>query len=104
GDAYAASDALTRARTLAPGDPTIAALIEEADAQIAAGGGRRGGMGMGFGDFGDSMTKHYPSHRGGGPGEPDSKGFTKPTMPGRAPAPRVIPDVGDRSGTVEIDP
>ncbi|HTJ45603.1 MAG TPA: tetratricopeptide repeat protein, partial [Kofleriaceae bacterium] len=103
GDAYAASDALMRARSLAPGDPQIAKLASEADAAISAGGGRRGGMG--FGDFGDSMTKHYPTHRGTAPGEPGSKGFTKPTLAGvRAPQPAPSLDIGDKSGTVEIDP
>ncbi|MCE9578517.1 MAG: tetratricopeptide repeat protein, partial [Deltaproteobacteria bacterium] len=101
GDPYAAVEALERARSLAPGDPGIAALAKEGALAIASGGG---GRGAGYGDFGDSMTKHYPSHQGDGKSGPSSSGsFTRPAnVVTRAIAARVPP--GDHSGTVELDP
>ena len=103
GDPHGAVDTLTRARKLAGGDPSIAALLEEAKlAQAAAGP-------PAFGEV-DSMTKHYPSHRGdGASGSGRSGSFTKPIDRRRAPADDRTPSpdnlrVGDKSGTVELDP
>jgi Tfp pilus assembly protein PilF len=101
GDPYAAVEALDRARSLAPGDPSIAALAKEGALAIASGGAR----GAGYGDFGDSMTKHYPSHQGDGKSGPSSSGsFTRPSVAARE---RPRPTRGGPSphtGTVEIDP
>src|SRR5262249_2081505 len=109
GDAYAAQDALARARALAPGDPTIAALLDEADGATAMGGGQRDG----FSEFGEVMTKHYPSHRGAG--TPDPTGSVRAAGAISAAAARAIAAAErardraaapgyDASGTVEIDP
>jgi len=103
GDPHGAVDTLTRAKKLAGSDPAIAGLLEEAKlAQAAAGP-------PAFAD-GDSMTKHYPSHRGGdAAGSGRSGSFTKPIDRRRAPADDRTPTpdtlrVGDKSGTVELDP
>jgi tetratricopeptide (TPR) repeat protein len=150
GDAVPATEALARARQLAPGNASIAALL--AEAEIARDGastpGDRTG-GLGYVDLGDSMTKHYPSHQGEGPAPADGGSYTRPTKPpgsmagkggpgdfldevattGRPPAaskpvktgtqkgipvaspargdatpPPHVLSVGDRSGTVEVDP
>src|SRR5262249_29792307 len=104
-------DALARARALAPGDPTIAALLDEADGAIAMGGGQRGGDG--FSEFGEVMTKHYPSHRGAG--TPDPTGSVRAAGAISAAAARAIAAAErardraaapgyDASGTGEIDP
>lgn len=112
GDGFAAVEVLERAVSLAPGDPAIAGLLAEARLAIAADGARS--TGPSFGDYGDSLTKHYPAHRGG---DPDalpghtSGSFTKPlaaerrrgTAKARTPRPEPLA-VGDRSGTVELDP
>ncbi len=114
GDGFAAVEALERAASLAGPDPAIAGLLAEARRSIAAAGAHSAGAA--FGDPGDSLTKHYPAHRGG-----DARGgsgsYTRPLAargssepaPGRRPdRPRTpSPDelaVGDRSGTVELDP
>lgn len=104
GDPHAAVEALERAKKLAGGDPAIGALLEEARlARTAAGT-------PSFAD-GDSMTKHYPTHRGEGTGGSARSGsYTRPRGeggrrrdPGITPAPDVL-KIGDTSGTVELDP
>jgi tetratricopeptide (TPR) repeat protein len=155
GDAVAAIETLTRAKQLAPGDPSIAALL--AEAEIAREGSAPGVGGLGYVDLGDSMTKHYPSHQGdeasgqsgsytrptslqkptagSGAGPIPGKGSptdfadeletrgARPGMTGRTPGPGPgagpapgtperrdatppphVLSVGDRSGTVEVDP
>ncbi len=106
GDALQASDVLHQASVLSPGSAAIANLLQEAEIASAAAGG-------GFGSFdnvADSMTKHYPAHRGFGSATPDSKSVTKPndaTAVGGTPAPpmdEAALAVGDRSGTIELDP
>jgi tetratricopeptide (TPR) repeat protein len=144
GDAVAAIETLTRAKALAQNDPSVAALL--AEAEIARDGSAPGVGSMGgYVDLGDSMTKHYPSHQGdeasghsnshtrptslqkppaaggpAGPGRGDESDFAeeaatrgaKPSRGGSSPQ-RLRPDsipppevlsVGDRSGTVEVDP
>lgn len=103
GDPHAAVDALERAKKLAGGDPTISALLEEARlARTAAGP-------PSFGDA-DSMTKHYPTHRGdGASGSARSVSVTRPRDKSatRDRALTPPPDelrIGDSSGTVELDP
>lgn len=113
GDGFGAVDALERARGLAHGDPTIAALLAEARNLVASDAARApGGEG---GDL-DADTKHYPTHRGGeaaGSGRPGS--LTKPVTVGKAGGERrgterqsspslAHLDIGDSSGTVEVDP
>ncbi|MCA9674179.1 MAG: hypothetical protein KC464_03975, partial [Myxococcales bacterium] len=103
GDVHAAREVLMQARALAPGDPSIAALVAETDLAIASGGNR-----LPSGADGDPQTKHYPTHRGVRDGllphhgAPGSQSFTRPTqvdaIPGAASAPF------ERTGTVEIDP
>lgn len=97
GDPHAAVESLERARKLAGGDPTIGALLEEAKlARTAAGP-------PSFAD-GDSMTKHYPTHRGeGSAGGGRSGSVTRPRRNDNTPPPEQL-RVGDTSGTVELDP
>ncbi|HUQ05183.1 MAG TPA: tetratricopeptide repeat protein [Kofleriaceae bacterium] len=105
GDAFAAVDALERAHELAPGDPAIASLLAEARLAIAADGARTTGPAVG--DYGDSLTKHYPAHRGGdAAGTGASGSLTRPISgaalrSGRTPPPEELA-IGDRSGTVEL--
>jgi tetratricopeptide (TPR) repeat protein len=130
GDAFAAIEALTKAKQLAPGDPAAKALL--AEAELARDGGTSKGSagdGLGYVDLGDSMTKHYPSHQGA-EGSGQSGSHTRPTSlekrdaGKRTPAdiarmsssgalrvadrpttpPPDVLQVGDRSGTVELDP
>jgi tetratricopeptide (TPR) repeat protein len=111
GDAFAAVESLERARELAHGDPTIAALLAEARHAVEVDASRTTGA-DGLADL-DGDTKHYPSHRGGegaGSGRPGS--VTRPVQakggrPGGArPASPSLDHlhVGDSSGTVEVDP
>ncbi len=104
GDAFAAVDVLERARELAPSDPAIAGLLAEGRLAIAADGARSTGPSVG--DYGDSLTKHYPAHRGGDATGSGSSGsltrpITGPALHGRTPRPEELA-VGDRSGTVEL--
>jgi len=114
GDAFAAVEALERARELAHGDPTIAALLAEARNVVASDAGRTTGT---DGETeADGATKHYPTHRGGdGIGHGRSGSFTKPLAVGKHGGERRTTerqtspsldhlDVGDSSGTVEVDP
>jgi len=122
GDTHAAIEALHEARKLAPGDPRILQLLGEAE-QGSGKSPSTSHPAVGFVGGGD--TKHYPNHADGGPHDPEaSEGFTKPTSiaaPGSirrtserraavvplhkdpTPSPDVLA-VGDKSGTVEVDP
>ncbi len=101
GDPHAAVESLERAKKLAGGDPAISGLLEEARlAKTAAGP-------PSFGDA-DSMTKHYPTHRGDdAAGSGRSGSYTRPRDK-RGPRDQTPPPdllrVGDTSGTVELDP
>jgi tetratricopeptide (TPR) repeat protein len=105
GDAFAAVDVLERALELAPGDPAIAGLLAEGRLAIAADGARSTGPAVA--DYGDSLTKHYPAHRGGDmAGTGASGNLTRPitgaaVRAGRTPRPEELA-VGDKSGTVEL--
>ncbi|MBZ0237082.1 MAG: hypothetical protein K8M05_32430, partial [Deltaproteobacteria bacterium] len=105
GDAFAAVDVLERALELAPGDPAIASLLAEGRLAIAADGARSTGPSVG--DYGDSLTKHYPAHRGGdAAGTGASGSLTRPisgpaVRASRTPPPEELA-IGDRSGTVEL--
>lgn len=100
GDPHAAVESLERARKLAGGDPTIAAVLGEAKAAQAAAAPAP------WSD-GESMTKHYPTHRGEGGAGRTSGSYTKPIERRRpvdaTPPPETL-RVGDKSGTVELDP
>ena len=116
GDTAPAIEELHRARQLAPGEPRILQLLAEAE----HGPSRPSVTHPAVGFIGTGDTKHYPGHP-----SPDDAGFsesfTRPTSlqsPGGArrssqrqaampepytPPPDVLA-VGDRSGTVEVDP
>ncbi|HUS31154.1 MAG TPA: tetratricopeptide repeat protein [Kofleriaceae bacterium] len=129
GDTAPAIEALHKARHLAPGDPRILQLLGEAE----QGAARQSVSHPAVSFVGSGDTKHYPGHSsGGGGGNEDgsTEHFTKQTSlssPGGArrssqrqaavdpfeaqPAKRRVstpsPDVlgvGDKSGTVEVDP
>jgi tetratricopeptide (TPR) repeat protein len=103
GDAYQAAEVLSAARQIDPGSRRIRNLLSEAESEASSG---TGGPMI---DPLDSMTKHYPAHRGlraNGPG--GSGGVTRPTRdlrsrPGYTP-PHEVLAIGDRSGTIELDP
>jgi len=101
GDPQAARESLLRARSMAPGDPSIAALLAEADVAIASGGARLPSIG----DV-DPATKHYPSKRDGRreAASPSSSSFTRPSLSSRRPAVAAPLVAAERTGTVEIDP
>ena len=126
GDLHAAGEVLAKLRPFAGSDPRIGLLA----AEVERGGARPsmsashpavGFLGPGSGE---SLTKHYPNHGAddeitGNDDEPDHDHFTKPTsiaapgskkrsgkqqaMDDGTPPPAVLA-VGDRSGTVEVDP
>jgi tetratricopeptide (TPR) repeat protein len=121
GDTHPAIEALHKARQMAPGDLRVLQLLGEAESGAAAASVSHPAVSfVGAGD-----TKNYPGHPGGG-GDGDestgTEGFTRPTSlqsPGSArrssqraaaigatemtPPPDILA-VGDRSGTVEVDP
>lgn len=123
GDMAPAIEALHKARQAAPGDPRILQLLGEAEH-----GSRSQSVSHPAVNFvGAGDTKDYPGHTSGAPRGSDydearsTEHFTKPTSPSLAggprrsskrqavaepdttPAPDVL-EVGDRSGTVEVDP
>jgi len=110
GDVHAAREVLLRARSMAPGDPSVAALVAETELAISSGGSKLPPQ------TGDAATRHYPSHRGGSePPRPESargpaprvgassSSFTRPEVAGLARG-RGMPPPAERTGTVEIDP
>ena len=115
GDTAPAIEALHAAMQASPGDPHILQLLAEAE----HGPQRPSVAHPAVGFVGSGDTKHYPGHPSGDPAD-FSDGFTQPTAlqsPGsarrssrqRAAVPFVTPSpevlaVGDRSGTVEVDP
>ncbi len=116
GDVHAAIETLHAARAIAPADPRVLQLLGEAEHGPKAPGAAHPSASFVGGD-----TKHYPG-QASDPGESHdaSEGFTKPTslsMPApasrkSAPAPKrkeptppeAVLAVGDKSGTVEVDP
>ncbi|MDB4956183.1 MAG: Tetratricopeptide 2 repeat protein [Myxococcales bacterium] len=114
GDFQAAVEALQKARQLAPTDLRAQDLLTEAEKSIGRPAASTTHPAVSFVGAGDSLTKHYPNHPKDEPqGEEDSGGgYTRPTQLAAASA-RRRPDqmppaaelaVGDRSGTVEVDP
>ncbi len=101
GDAVQAAELLDKAYSYDPSDPSIRAL--RAEAAATADRGPAGGAAFGV-ESPDFMTKHYPAHRGLGAG---AGSVTRPTNGlaprGATPSPAVLA-VGDRSGTIELDP
>jgi predicted Zn-dependent protease len=116
GDVHAAIETLHGARAIAPGDPRVLQLLGEAEHGPKAAGAAHPSASF----IGASDTKHYPGPPDTDPNEhqDQSEGFTKPTslsMPQAAPrkssAKRKVPTppeavlaVGDKSGTMEVDP
>jgi tetratricopeptide (TPR) repeat protein len=121
GDLAGALEVLHTARALAPADPRVMQLLGEAEH-----GPKAAGIAHPSASFiGASDTKHYPGQATDPAEQQDlSEGFTKPTslsMPTRSakspvpkraeraersdptPPPAVLA-VGDKSGTVEVDP
>lgn len=106
GDARQAADLLRRATQLDPTSQVFQQLLEEAELAAAAATRGRGPRALdSFDSPIDSHTKHYPAHRGSGSEAGGSHSITKPTTTGRAhtPSPGQLA-IGDRSGTIEIDP
>lgn len=129
GDAHGAMDVLQRVRASAPGDARIAQLITEGERAVGKPNLSASHPSVGFvggkGSFAaEESTKHYP-HHGAKDREDDDAAFedtggsfTRPTSlqtpearkrggPGPVPDATPPPDVlaiGDRSGTVDIDP
>ncbi|MEJ7601934.1 MAG: hypothetical protein WKG01_28825 [Kofleriaceae bacterium] len=125
GDGHAAMDVLQRVRTTAPSDPKIAQLIAEGERSLGRPNvsathpsvGFVGGMANATFSSEES-TKHYPHHGATertDEDELDDTGgsFTRPTslqtskrspLPADATPPPAVLAVGDRSGTVDIDP
>jgi len=114
GDLHAAIETLHGARAIAPADPRLLQLLGEAEHGPKATGAAHPSASF----IGASDTKHYPGPAEGEPGD-QSEGFTKPTslaMPPAAPRkpppprrkdptpPEAVLQVGDKSGTVEVDP
>ncbi|HEX4455778.1 MAG TPA: tetratricopeptide repeat protein [Kofleriaceae bacterium] len=115
GDLAGALEVLHTARALAPADPRVMQLLGEAEH-----GPKAAGVAHPSASFiGASDTKHYPGQATDPAEQQDlSEGFTKPTslaMPtrsGKSPAPKrkdptpppAVLAVGDKSGTVEVDP
>ncbi len=115
GDLAGALEVLHTARAIAPADPRVMQLLGEAEH-----GPKAAGIAHPSASFiGASDTKHYPGQASDPAEQQDlSEGFTKPTslsMPTRSaksPAPKrkdptpppAVLAVGDKSGTVEVDP
>ena len=121
-DPQAALEVLTRVRMQAPDEPGLASLVADATRQL---GRPTTGRSMSFVAGNDEATRHYPNHRveedteddgldtGDGGYEPPGRHvLQKRTRPPSRPAamlPAVTPPpavlaIGDRSGTVEVDP
>ena len=124
GDGHGAMDVLQRVRATAPSDPRIAQLIAEGERAVGRPNPAASHPSVGFvggkanATFSsEESTKHYPHHGGNertDDDELDDTGgsFTRPTSlqtPKRNPQPDATPPpavlaIGDRSGTVDIDP
>ncbi|HTR51825.1 MAG TPA: tetratricopeptide repeat protein [Kofleriaceae bacterium] len=118
GDTAAAIETLHKALQVAPGDPKIMQLLGQAE-QVSARGPLASAVHPSVEFVGSGDTKHYPNHGAAeGEGDEDSGGgYTKPTTlaaPGSGrrsaqrgavsePSPAELA-VGDKSGTVEVDP
>jgi tetratricopeptide (TPR) repeat protein len=98
GDVHGAGEALARARSLAPGDPAIAALAAEAS-RAASAAPRRPLAAPTFGEPADSATKHYPSSF-----EQETAREPRRNLPPLRSAPTEA-EFAERGGsTMEIDP
>ncbi len=132
GDDQGAIEVFRRAHAAAPTDPRIAALLAEAERssdkpQLTASHPAVDFVGNDTGSATLESTKHYPGDRAdeadpGAAGEADTGGeYTRPTsvaalgsknkrsnrqqamLPDATPSPSVLA-VGDKSGTLEVDP
>ena len=114
GDQAAALETLQKARQAAPGDQRILQLLSQAE-QASSSRPSTSHPSVSF--VGESATKHYPNHPAGHGDEDSGGNYTQPTSlaaPGALrrssqrsaaidPSPQELA-VGDRSGTVEVDP
>jgi len=120
GDGDSAVDVLSRAKTQAPNDARVSQLLAEAERASGRPAGSASHPAVNF-FAGEVPTKHYPNHSGIGDEESGPSGsYTRPTSlsapgskkrsaPQKAAQPEGTPSpamlaVGDRSGTVEVDP
>jgi tetratricopeptide (TPR) repeat protein len=117
GDTAAAIETLHKARQVAPGDPKILQLLGQAEQLSVRGPLTASAAHPSVGFVGGGDTKHYPNHPAGEGEEDSGGGYTKPTSlsaPGAArrsaqrgavaePSATEL-EVGDKSGTVEVDP
>ena len=104
GDPHAALESLQKARAANPSDPQISQLIAEAERGTRAPAGSTSHPAVGF--VRDTATRGYVGHQGEDEGASES--FTKPAlksarMRAALPNKREL-GVGDKSGTVEVDP
>jgi len=115
GDAGQAVDVLQRAVAMDPNNTHLQGLFRDAQVQRAA-ALRTGKPEPEFGGPNDSSTKHYPAHSGLASGTEGGArvgpgAVTRPTdvlsalapSYGETPPPEVLA-IGDRSGTIELDP
>ncbi len=122
GDPDGACDVLKKARQQAPTDAKIAELLEAAEHAAGKASASAVHPSVGFvSPNSEPFTKHYPERSPSEfPGDEDSEGnYTRPTslplpqairpaprpagVPDRTPGPGILA-VGDRSGTMEVDP
>jgi tetratricopeptide (TPR) repeat protein len=123
GDTSAAVETLHKAREASPGDARILQLLGQCEQLSVKGPTSTSHPAVSFVGSGD--TKHYPNHQDGPQGDEDSGGgYTRPTslsapgalrrssqrsavaspdVPDGTPTPEQLA-VGDKSGTVEVDP
>src|SRR5579883_1665856 len=118
GDRHAAIEALERAKTIAPEDPGIIRLLTEAER--VPGGISAQHSSVAFVEH--TGTRNYPGRSGPaatGDEEDTNDGYTGPATPSakkasggqpqvrgqvRGTPPDAVLEVGDKSGTVEVDP
>ncbi|MGE5182668.1 MAG: tetratricopeptide repeat protein, partial [Acidobacteriota bacterium] len=119
GDTNGAIETLHKARQAAPGDALILKLLAQAEQASNKPPVSTSHPAVNFVGGGD--TKHYPSHSAADGEEDSGGGFTKPTSlsapgalrrssqrqaavsPDGTPSPEQLA-IGDKSGTVEVDP
>ncbi len=104
GDPHAALESLHKARAANPSDPQVSQLIAEAERGTRSPTGSTSHPAVGF--VRDTATKGYVGHQGEEEGASES--FTKPAlksarMRAAVPSKKALA-VGDKSGTVEVDP
>ncbi|MBA2541815.1 MAG: hypothetical protein H0V17_19380, partial [Deltaproteobacteria bacterium] len=126
GDPHASIEVLRKLRAQAPNDPAVDGLLQECELSLgrpatSASHPSVGYVGKDPNKVGDN-TRHYPNHAFGGDADEETTGgsFDQPTaiaapsgkkrsspksaaVPNVTPSPRALA-IGDKSGTVEVDP